>query len=264
MVAQPVVTHLNLCGTRVKVMRAGQGAPLLFLRGTDASDDWRPFLDDLAGRFDVIVPEHPGFGGEARPDWLDRIADYSNYYLDVIDALGLDHVHLVGHGMGGWIAAELASRSTKKLASLTLADAQGLYVDGVDTIDTFLRTEEESVRDLFQDEKLAATELERRLTPETEDVRLNNQVVIAQTTWQPRGYDPHLRKWLHRIDIPTLIVWGENDRLLPQAYAREWGKLIPGARVEIIANCGHAPHIEKPADFVRLIEAFAKAQRVAA
>ncbi|MDH7795253.1 MULTISPECIES: alpha/beta fold hydrolase [unclassified Beijerinckia] len=260
----PVESHIDLDDCRIKVLRAGQGTPLVFLRGTDASDDWQPYLDELARRFDVIVPEHPGFGGQPKPKWLDRIADYSNFYLDLLDRLDLKDVHLVGHGMGGWIAAELATRDTRCIASLTLVDAQGLWLDGVPTLDTFLCTEEQAIADLFHDPKLAEAETARRLTPESEDMRLNNQVVIAQTTWQPRGYDPHLRKWLHRIDVPTLIVWGAEDRLLPQAYAQEWGKIIPGAQVEIIAACGHVPPIEKPAEFVRLISDFAAAERAAA
>lgn len=260
----PTESQLDLNDCRVKLLRAGQGAPLLVLRGTDASDGWRPYLDELARRFDVIVPEHPGFGGQPKPKWLDRIADYSNFYLDLLDRLDVNGVHLVGHGMGGWIAAELATRDTRRLASLALVDAQGLWLDGVETLDTFLCSEEKAVADLFHDAQLAEAEIARRLTPESEDIRLNNQVVIAQTTWQPRGYDPHLRKWLHRIDVPTLIVWGAEDRLLPLAYAQEWGRLIPGAKVEVFADCGHVPPIEKPAEFVAAITNFAAAKRAAA
>ncbi len=256
-----VTTELELCGTRISVMRAGHGESMLILRGGDASDDWRPYMSALAERFDVIVPEHPGFGGKAKPEWLDSTRDYANYYLDFLEALDLRRVHLVGFALGGWIAAELATRDCSRLASLTLVSPFGIYEQGVETLDTFLRTEEQGVRDTFHDEAVAEAEIARTLAPETEDVRLSNQITIAQVSWTPRNYDPDLRKWLHRIHAPTLIVWGAQNRVLPVAYAAAWGRLTPGSRVEIMPDCGHAPQIEQPERLVRLVDSFIAEQR---
>lgn len=108
-------------------MRGGEGAPLVVLHGASGAM-WLPFMDKLMRRFDVIAPEHPGFGESDTPDWLDTIHDIAYFYLDFLAELKLDGVHLVGPSLGGWIAAELAVRSTARLASLTLADAAGLYV----------------------------------------------------------------------------------------------------------------------------------------
>lgn len=258
---QPVVSEIDLCGARIRISRAGAGEPLLFLRGEDASDDWRPFLSRLAERHEVIVPEHPGFGGKAKPAWLDSVRDYANFYLDLLKALDLERVHLMGHALGGWIAAELATRNTARLASLTLAAPFGIFEPDVPSLDTFLRTEEQGLRDQFHDQAMAEAEIARRLAPETEDVRLHNQITIAQVSWTPRNYDPDLRKWLHRIDAPTLIVWGADDQILPPAYGEAWAKLIAGAKLETIPACGHAPHLERPDDFVRRVEAFLEQQR---
>ena len=225
---------IDVRGQSLRLMRAGNGSPLLWLRGSDASDDWRPYMDELAQTHDLIAPEHPGFGNVARPDWLDDIGDMAFFYLDLIDALGLSGVHLGGHGLGGWIAAEMAIRDPRKLASLTLVDAPGLLVEGGGGEDPFLRSEEEAIADQFHDAKIALVETERRLTPETEDVRIANQMVIAQLAWSPRWHDPQLRRWLHRIDIPALIVWGERDKVVPVAQATAWREAIVGSELKII------------------------------
>lgn len=244
--AGPSIAECDVRGTSIKLMRAGTGAPLLLLRGTDASDSWLPWMDRLAERHTVLVPEHPGFGGKPLPPWLDRMSDYANFHLDLIDTLDLKGVHLVGTSLGGWMAAELAHRSCEKLASLTLVGAAGLRGEGVEGIDVFLRTEDQGIRDRFHDKAKAEAAIARMLTPESEDIRLQNAVAIARVAWNPRLYDLHLAKWLHRIKVPTLIVWGEHDKLFAKAHAEAWHKSIPGSKLAIVAGCGHAVALEKP------------------
>jgi pimeloyl-ACP methyl ester carboxylesterase len=218
----------------------------------------------LARKFDVIAPEHPGFGASDTPPWLDTIADLANFYLDFLDQLDLRGVHLVGSSLGGWIAAELAVRNSSRLASLTLIGAAGIHVDGVVQVDPFLSSDEQRIRDLFHD-PARADETVRRLTrPELEDTILKNQTTTARLTWQPRGYDPQLAKWLHRITLPTLIVWGANDRLYPPVYASAWQKLVPGAQLVVVPDCGHLPHVEQPAAFLAALRPFLARRRAAA
>lgn len=256
--------EVSLDGCRIKVRRAGEGPPLLLLRGTDASDDWLPYMDRLATRYTVIVPEHPGFGGAQMPAWLDRVSDYASFYLDLVDHLKLDGVHLVGTSLGGWIAADLAHRCCQRLASLTLVAPSGLRLTGVDQVDTFLRTEEQALHDSFHDEKKAAAAAARMLAADTEDTRLQNAIAIARVAWNPRLFDPQLAKWLHRISVPTLIVWGEQDRMFPTPYAEAWRKAIPGARLEIVKACGHAVALEQPEALVDSIFDFTEKLRSAA
>ena len=244
--AAPSITDCSVRGTPIKLMRRGKGPPLLLLRGTDASDAWLPWMDRLAERHDVIVPEHPGFGGKPMPAWLDRMADYANFHLDLIDTLDIDGVHLVGTSLGGWMAADLAHRCCQRLATLTLVGAAGLRVAGVDGIDVFLRTEEQGLRDRFHDKAAADAAAARMLAPESEDVRLNNAIAIARVAWNPRLHDLHLAKWLHRIKVATLIVWGEHDRLFPMAHGEAWHTAIPGSRLTIVKACGHAVALEQP------------------
>lgn len=246
----PAITQCDVRGTAIKVMRSGSGSPLLFLRGTDASDDWLPYMSSLAQHHDVIVPEHPGFGGKPMPPWLDRVSDLANFYLDLLDALDLSGVHLVGASLGGWIAADLAHRGSPRLATLTLVGAAGLRVSEVAGMDTFLLGEEAALRASFHDSALAEDAVARMLSPESEDVRLANAIAIARVAWDPRLFDPQLAKWLHRIKVPVSIVWGVNDRVLPVAYAEAWRHAIPGSRLTLIEKCGHAVALEQPEAFV--------------
>ena len=245
-------------------MRGGAGEPLLILHGASGAGAWLPFMRSLSEKFDVLVPEHPGFGDSDTPDWLDTIHDLAYFYLDFLDTLNLNRVHLVGLSLGGWVAAELAVRATRRLATLTLADAAGIHVNGVPQIDTFLRTDEQRIRDFFHDPKLADEMVARVLRPELEDVAMKNRVTVAKLSWQPRGYDPHLAKWLHRIDVPTLLLWGDDDRLFPKDYAFAFQKLISGSKAVIIPECGHVPHVEKPATFVAELQRFIEGVRAAA
>jgi len=249
---------------RIQLMRGGAGPPVLFLHGGGGLPSWLPFFARLAEKFDVIVPEHPGFGESETPTWLDSVSDLANFYLDFLDKLALHSVHLVGHSLGGWIAAELAVRNTSRLASLTLMSSGGIHVDGVEQVDTFLSNEEQRIRDLFYDQKLADEALARARRPEFEELMLKNLASTARLVWQPRSHDPQLQKWLHRIDVPTLLIWGDHDRLFPKEYALAFERLIPGARAAIIADCGHLPHVEKTEVCAAEIEGFLDGMRIAA
>lgn len=262
--AEPVVSKVVVRGCSIKLMRGGRGAPLLFLHGASGAGSWLPCMAALAEKFDVFVPEHPGFGDSDTPDWLDTIHDLAYFYLDLLQQLDLKSVHLVGVSLGGWIAAELAVRDARRLASLTLVDAAGLHVPGVPRIDPFLRSDEQRIRDFFHDPAKAEAMIARVLTPELEDIAAKNRVATARLAWQPRNHDPHLHKWLHRINVPTLLVWGADDRLFPKEYALAWAKLIPIAKMAIVPDCGHIPHIEKPIEFVSELTQFIDGMKAAA
>jgi pimeloyl-ACP methyl ester carboxylesterase len=258
------VARIAVRGSAVKLMRGGAGAPLLVLHGASGAGAWLPFMAQLAGRFDVIVPEHPGFGDSDTPAWLDNIHDLAYFYLDLLDQLDLERVHLLGISLGGWIAAELAVRDTSRLASLTLAASAGIHVKGVAQIDPFLRTDEQRIRDFFHDPKRADEMVAQLLRPELEDVAIKNRIATAKLSWQPRGHDPHLAKWLHRIDVPTLLLWGAEDRLFPKEYAFAFRDLIPGSIAVIIPECGHILHVEQASAFVAELETFIDRMKVAA
>jgi pimeloyl-ACP methyl ester carboxylesterase len=246
----------TIAGCSVSVRRGGAGQPLLYLHGARGAGHWLPFMEALSEKFEVIVPEHPGFGRSETPTWLDNIGDLAYFYLDFIEGLGLDQVHLVGASLGGWIAAELAVRNQTSLRSLTLVAAAGIHVQGVEKGDIFLWSAQELACNLFYDQKLAEAMLQEQANQEQQDIQLNNRLTTAKLSWQPRLYDLHLAKWLHRITLPTLIVWGAEDKLIPSPYGPAFRDLIPNARLEILHNCGHLPQVEKTTDFVNMVTRF--------
>lgn len=246
-------TYETVAGCRIRVMRQGSGTPVLLLHGAAGADTCIPLMSALAERHAVTVPEHPGFGASEIPDWLDTIADLAFFYQDFIDAAGLDRVHLVGASIGGWMAAELATMNASKLASLTLIAPAGIHVKGVAKGDMFLWSPEELVSNLYHDQDLA----KKVPAPANEEelmVMLKNRRTTAKLGWQPRFYNPHLAKWLHRIPVPTQIFWGDDDKLIPPAYGPAYRDLIPGAKLHVFENCGHLPHLEKTADLAERIE----------
>lgn len=233
-------------GCSVSYVRRGAGAPLLFLHGSGGVRGDEPIFDRLAERYDLILPDHPGFGRSDTPAWLDTIHDLGYFYLDFIDALGLRDVHLVGHSLGGWIAAEAAVRNATALRGLTLIAPAGLRVKGIEMADVFLLPPERL-------DVLAGTRSEQPANDDELDVQLKNRDTFALLAWNPRLYDPHLAKWLHRIRIPTSLVWGERDGIIPPAYADEFRRLIPHAGVYLFPECGHRPHVERPEAFLETI-----------
>lgn len=246
-------------GCRARIMRGGQGAPLLYLHGARGASAWAPFMGRLADRFDVIVPEHPGFGGSDTPDWLDNVGDLAYFYLDLIDELGLTQVHLAGTSLGGWIALEIAVRNCARLRSLVLTAPAGIHVKGLSKGDIFLWSGDEMTRKLFHDQRMAAAALAVPASEAQQLADMKNRLTTAKLAWQPRLYNPDLHKWLHRIAVPTLILWGDDDQVIPPGYGPAFRDLIPGARLEVIAACGHLPHMERMDEWAAKIMAFLEA-----
>lgn len=258
---EPQYSTMTLLDATFQLKRAGKGAPMVVIHGGGGSPRFLPALQSLAERFEVIVPQAPGFGGGDPPAWLETVADLANFYLEFLDALDLRGVHLVGLSLGGWTAAEVAVRDQSRLASLTLMDAPGIFVPGIQQLDPFLLSEEQGIRALFFDQQFADKAVATMLSPESEDVRLSNQRIVAKLAWEPRYHDPLLQRWLHRIRIPTLIIWGENDRLFPPAYGRAWSRAIAASRLVVVPRCGHLPIQEHPDEFARLVGEFCATER---
>lgn len=228
----------------VRLLRDGRGETVVFFHGAGGFPPWLPFFGKLAEQFEVLIPEHPGFGKSDNPPWIRNSADLAMYYLDFLDELGVAKVHLMGHSLGGWIAAELAVRNCARLASLTLLAPAGIRVKGIPSGDNFIWSAEEAERNLWHDQKYADAALAGARTDEEADIELTNRFMAAKFGWEPRWFNPALERWLHRIKVPTLVIWGEQDKLFPSAYAKAWQERVPDARVEIIPNSGHRPHIE--------------------
>lgn len=248
---------VDVGGCKISLKRDGKGQKLLFLHGAGGAAVVQPFMNELAKEYEVWIPEHPGFGKSDEPAWLDNIHDLAYFYLDFMEQFDLRNTRVIGVSIGGWLSLEIAVRSTARIHALSLVGPSGIYVDGHQRGDLFLWNPEERVRNLFVDQSIADRLLALPVGPDDVDTQVKNQYTVARLAWEPRLFDPHLYKWLHRIKVPTQIIWGDSDKIIPAAYAAEFKKLIPQARVDIIERCGHLPPTEKPADFLRVFREFA-------
>ena len=253
-----VEEFVTAAGTQIRLLRGGSdGAqPLVFLHGAGGHTGWMGFLDELARDFAVYVPEHPGFGRSDDPPWLDEIGDLAYFYLDFLDTLGLDRVHLIGTSFGGWTAAELAVRNQTRLASLTLVGAVGITdASGKPVDDLFRLSTEENLRRFYADPARAA----RRLG-DMANIDMNlvakNRATVQRLAYRPRYHNPNLAKWLHRITVPTLLIWGDKDGLVPVRFGEAYRALIPGSRLVVLENAGHAPFDEQKEAFLTAFREF--------
>jgi pimeloyl-ACP methyl ester carboxylesterase len=249
---------MDVRGTRIRVLRGGSGPPLIFLHGASGHVGWLPFLERLSQAFDVLAPEHPGFGVSDDPPWLDHPGDLAYFYLDLIAQLKLDGVHLIGTSLGGWIGAELAVRNTAPLASLTLVCAVGIAANGVPVDDMFRMSAEDNARRFYHDPERVRRRLEMLASADPR-VLVRNRSTVVRLAY-PSFVNPELAKWLHRVDVPTLLIWGENDGLVPPRFGEAYRERIPGASLVVIPRAGHAPFEEQPDAFLAAFDTFLKRQ----
>jgi pimeloyl-ACP methyl ester carboxylesterase len=252
----PTASVLDVRGTPVHLQRSGEGPPLLFLHGAGAGGRWLAFQGALAARFDVLFPTHPGHAGSPAAEWIEDISDLAFHYLDLLDTLRLDRVHLVGASMGGWIAAEMAVMASHRLASLVLIDPVGIKVDGWIYPFIFGMDLPQIVATIFHRPEMALALAPRDQSVDTLLELYRQNAALARVTWNPYLYDPRLRRRLGRIGAPTLLCWGEHDRLAPLLCADVWRKEIPGARLRTFAQSGHMPHLEESAAVAEAVTEF--------
>jgi pimeloyl-ACP methyl ester carboxylesterase len=236
--------RLVLGGIDVAVAEAGEGPPLLYLHGAGTVLGFDALLP-LAQRFRLIVPHHPGFGASADDPAIATVHDYERHYLDLLDELDLAQVSLVGHSMGGWIAATLAISQGPRITALVLAAPFGLRVPEHPTIDAFTIPEGELAGYLCADPALLTSRLPAQPTPAFLADRYREQTSAARIMWE-HTWDPSLARWLHRISAPTLLLWGERDRVIPAAQAPAWHALVPQADVVVLPAVGHLLFDETP------------------
>src|SRR5215469_6401209 len=248
---------VTVSGAQIRLLRGGrvEAPALVFLHGAGGHTGWMAFLDELSQHFAVYAPEHPGFGRSDDPPWLDDVADLAYFYLDLLETLRLDCVHLVGTSLGGWIAAELAVRNQTRLASLTLVGAVGILAEGEPIDDIFRMSLEENLRRFYADPERAM----RRLTDMAKvDMNLvaKNRQTVTRLAYRPRFHNPQLAKWLHRITAPTLLLYGDKDGLVPPRFGEAYRAAIPGSRLVILEDAGHAPFDEQRAAFLAAFREF--------
>ena len=245
------VSRVEAAGTAVEIAEAGNGPTLLFLHGghpTGRLDPKARFMEALASGVRIVAPTHPGFGTTAAPPQLTTVDDLAYLYLDLIEALNLRDVILAGASLGGWIAAEMAIKSTERLSRLVLIDAVGIKPgdrESRDIADIYAVTDKQLAGIAYADPPKMARDT--RTLPEEELILMaRSRETTGRYAWSPYMHNPKLKARLHRIHIPALVLWGDSDRITTPDYGRAYAEAIPAARFTVIENAGHFPHIEQP------------------
>jgi pimeloyl-ACP methyl ester carboxylesterase len=238
---------ISVAGVELEMFERGQGQPLLYLHGgAGIASDVR-FLDLLAEARRVIAPSHPGFGKSSLPDWLDSVDDIAHIYLELMDRLDLKRTDLVGFSIGGWIAAELASKVPERIDRLVLIGPVGVKTgsaDKLDIPDVFAMPRDALDRLRFHDPAKYALDLASMSDEELHTVARNSET-LALLTWEPYMHNPKLKHRLHRADMPTLFLRGASDGIVSAQYLDRYAALLPQARVDTIAEAGHLPQVEQ-------------------
>jgi pimeloyl-ACP methyl ester carboxylesterase len=248
-------------GARCRVLEAGSGPPVVFLHGAGGLLADNPFLDRLAVRYHVFAPELPGYGESTGEELLEDMLDFTLHGWDVVSALGLTRPHLIGHSMGGMIAAEMAAVAPRDVDRLVLVAAAGLWLEEHPIPDIFALLPGELVELLFQDAAKGQTLLTGGV--DFSDMEAFKAFYLGQQRRLAMAGKilvpiPNRRvsKRLYRVTAPTLVLWGAADRLIVPAYARQWARLIPGATVEMIPDAAHMLPYEQPEAFVSAVSRF--------
>jgi pimeloyl-ACP methyl ester carboxylesterase len=254
--------RIQIGGVSIELLTAGDGPPLLFLHGGDYFAQHREFIDRLARHWRLIVPRHPGFGNSERPDGFRTVHDLAYLYLDLLECPDIGKVTLAGASLGGWIALEMCVRCLERIDRLVLIDSVGVKFGGReerDIADIYALQSEELLRRSFFDPPRMAPDYARLRDDELNAIARDRQAT-ALYAWRPYMHSPGLRQWLHRVRVPTLVIWGENDGIVTPDYGRMLCSSLPNARFETIRGAGHHPQIERPAEVVDAIGRFARAE----
>jgi pimeloyl-ACP methyl ester carboxylesterase len=264
--AANVAPGLAINGVQLEIVERGKGRPLLFLHPGHPSgrlDPKTPVLELLAERGHVIAPTHPGFGSTPAPRELTTVDDLAYLYLDLLDALDLRDVVVVGVSLGGWIAAEMAVKSTELMSALVLANAVGIKVgdhETRDVADIYAVTDKQLAELVWADPSRMAPN--PKTLPESDLIAMaRSRESTGRYAWSPYMHDPKLKGRLHRVRVPTLVLWGAADRVTKVEYGQSYAAAIPGAKFETIEGAGHFPHLEQPQAFARAVCAFIETTR---
>jgi pimeloyl-ACP methyl ester carboxylesterase len=261
MVAAAGVTteRVPVAQTELYLLRGGAGRPCLVLHGIEGHEGWLTFHQALADNATVYAPSHPGFGHTPAPDWLTTVQHQAVFYNWFLQTAHLDAVDLVGSGVGGWIAAQMAVMCSTRLQSLTLIDPPGVRPEHDEIFDVFVARWREVIERGFVDAE-ASPEYQRIYgsapIQEYGGIREAGRTMSMRMCFKPYMYDAALPGMLPKIDVPTLVIHGRDDRIIPLECATLYQRAIPNARLQVLENCGHFAQLDKPQDVARIVSEF--------
>jgi pimeloyl-ACP methyl ester carboxylesterase len=243
-------------GWKLHLSRAGRGQPVLVLHHDIGTPDRLPLYDALATTYDVLVPHHPGYGRSERPDWMRSVRDIAVVYRGLLSELGIEKAALIGLGFGGWIAAEMASMAPRDLSKLVLVGAMGIKPAEGDILDQAIVGYIDYARAGFHDHKA----FERVYGAEPSNDQLVAWDVCREMSfriaWKPYMYSQTLAHLLGAVRAPALLVWGDDDKIVPLSAGRRYAEALPNAELQTVKACGHCVDMEKPGELARLVTSF--------
>lgn len=249
---------IEIAGKKTQLTVGGSGPPLLYLHSAGGETEWTTFHEGLSHKHTVYLPAHPGFALSDGLDEIDDMYDLVWHYVDLMDALELASVPVVGFSLGGWLGVELAIHRPSRIERLVLVDAAGLHVDGAPMAELFIDDLKKLRELVFYDPESPVVETAMPLS--LDDARILNWLRAREATarigWNPYLHNPRLPRHLHRVQCPTLVLWGREDKLIPLAHGEYYAEHIPGAELKVFDQCGHMLPFEMQHEFVRAVDEF--------
>lgn len=237
----------------VKLLSGGCGDPIMFLHHSWGNPGWSSIHENLAQHFRVIVPDMPGWGGSERPMWARDTRDIAILVGRVIDTLEVEGVSIVGLGYGGFVAVELASMSPGRLNKLVLIGPAGLKPKEGDLLDQMLMAHRQYITDSFRDRDSYVSHFGEEPTPEMRELWDHSREMTARVSWKPYLFNRRLEPLIEDINIPTLLIWGEQDNVVPTSVSEQFSSAMGNASAVIVPNAGHVVEIEEPETVAQLI-----------
>ena len=251
---------VEVAGSRLQLIKGGAGEPLLVLHDETGHPGWLRFHQAMAQDHTLHIPLHPGFGESPQLDWVMNLHDLAVWYLGALDDLKLEGVKVIGFSLGGWLAAEMAAMCPQQFSKLVLVDAAGVRPPTGEIFDIFQVVARAYITRSILDP--GSTPEFQQVCPdepseEQADLWENARESACRLSWRPYMHYPALPYLLPRLKrLPTLIVWGRQDPIVPLSAGQLYHDSIPGSRLSIIDNCGHRPEVEKPDEFIRVVQGF--------
>jgi pimeloyl-ACP methyl ester carboxylesterase len=253
---------LSIAGTQLHLLKGGSGRPALVLHGIEGPEGWLQLHDLLSQQATVYAPSHPGYGLSERPEWLESVTHMAYFYERFLRESRLEDVDLIGFGLGGWVAAEMAAMCSHNLAHLVLVDSAGIRPQSGEILDIFIRPWAEVVSSCVTDPE-GAEEFRRIYDAEPIQAfggrREAGRVTAMRMAYRPYMHSPALPALLQGITTPTLVVHGAEDRIVPLECGEAFASAMPNAKLRILDGCGHWPHLERPDALAETILNFTRA-----
>lgn len=248
--------EIALATGKIKLLAGGTGTPAVILHHSWGSPGWLPFHDELASGHQVLVPDMPGWGGSERPVWAREPRDIAIIVGHLLAALELEGVTLVGLGFGGYVAAELATMNPSRLNALVLVGAAGLQPEDGEILDQMMLSHRKYIEESFRDESFYTDYVGEEPPEDVRDLWDLSREMTARVAWKPYMFNRRLAPLLGDMRVPTLLVWGEKDKVVPLACAKQFEAAIPNATLTVLYGAGHVVELEEPQQLASLIADF--------